>query len=586
MAVAINGDTGLYLYDAKQLLWGRKAMVTFPTRSPLMETLLAGAIWLGDSPIIAARSMMLAVNLALATAVYGLARELRGHAAGIGAAALMALTPFPAVWGLWVKTESVAALVLVVAATLIVRSVDRDRLGWRLPVAVGVLVGAAFLIRRVAVVHLGAFGLFVLWYNWHQGEPFRKTVQAAGTVALAAVGTLLTAYFVLAGFDIQLAASIAETHGLALVLSDGQGSLGWVGLDSAEAVTAASNGPWWWAVCQKCGLNTVNVFKRTFLVVLPLVTVGLAFLRSWASETNRFLGETALIGVFVGNGLYLLLFTSASASFKGLSFAVVLLGSALVVWFTKRIPWNDLWDARLALPLLVVVGLTAGYLYRDRILYVTYFQDFYPWLAVLGGVTMHQWVKAQPLDSIDMSIPFVEGRRYRRVVGQIALAILLISSLTAGANAYPYQPDGVSKNSAWHSIESVQETGADIEARTEPDELVFTAQPLYAIEADRKLAADLSRKFYVFHGWPGSGKADVTAALLERQLRSGQVPVAVIDSEASWVLERDGVRDALQENYCAVDSGRTYEQTNGTLYRYAPNQTDSCDTYVHHSPER
>lgn len=589
-AVAINGDTGLYLYDAKQLLWGMQPMVEFPTRSPLMEALLAGAIWLGDSPIIAARTLMLAVNLGLIAAVYGLARQLRGHWAGLGAAALIAFTPFPAVWGLWVKTESVSALVLITAALFVVRGVDRDELGWQLPVVVGVLIGTAFLIRRVAVIHLGAFGLFVMWYRWRQGASLAETARVGTTVAVTAVGTLLAAYITLTGFNLQLAAAVAETHALALVLSDGQGSLGWVGLNSAKAVTAASEGVWWQTICQKCGLNTIVVFKRTFLVVLPLVTIGLAFLRSWVSETNRFLGETVLMGVFVGAGVYSLWNSTTALYVEGIALASVLLASALLVWTSKRIPWQDLWDSRLALPLLVVIGLTAGYLYRDRILYVTYFQDFYPWLAVLGGVTMFEWARAQPVTKIKSGIPPVQATQtwiqYRSIVAGIALLVFVLSSATAGAYAYPYQPEGVSEDSEWHSIESVQETGADLEARTQPNQRVFTAQPLYAIEADRKIAANLSRKFYVFHGWPESEQADATAGVLERQLRSGQVPVAVIDSEAQWVLERDGVRDALQSNYCAVDDGGTYAQTNGTLYRYAPNETDNCETYVHHSPDR
>jgi len=226
--VAVNGDTGLYIYDAQQILAGRAIMVDFPSRSPLFEYVLAGTIaavdLVGLSPLLSVRALMVAISVTLGVAIYALAREVFEHRVGLAAAALFYVTPFSLVWGVWTKTEQAATLVAIVGFVLALRSIDRERVPLGIMAAVGVLFGTAFLVRRTAIVHAGAFGLFYLWYRHHRGDGPAHLLTRAATTAIAAVATTAVAYLALAlhaGGGLALAWDLAEVHAIALFDSSG-----------------------------------------------------------------------------------------------------------------------------------------------------------------------------------------------------------------------------------------------------------------------------------------------------------------------------------------------------------------------------
>lgn len=574
--VAINGDTGLYLYDAKQLHWGRQLMLDYPSRSPVMEYLLATAIQLGNSPIISARTTMLLIGLFLATAVYAFTRSLHTHRAGLAAAAIMLLTPLPVVWGLWVKTEPVAGLILVTALTLAIHELQKLSIRPHIPAVVGVLFATAFLVRRVAIVHIAAFALFTIYYRHHYHNDTKGTIEAAAIVLTTAAGTLTLAYLLLARFDPGLAYQYAYTHAAALFLSSGQGSLGWIGLDSAKAVTAADPSHPIQHICQKCGLNTIEIFLRTLLVTIPVTLLALVGLRSYLRDGSRFLADvvlpTALTILFLYGALAAYAIDEPNRALGALVFAA----GVLIVWLSSPLEFDDWWHPRYALPLTILLTLTAGYLYRDRIIYVTYFQDFYPWLAALTGIIAVEWLDTHR-SRLDTTL--------RRVAIGTAAVFILLATVTAGLHAYPYQPDGINQNSSWHTIESAQATGHDIEHRTHPDDRILTAQPLYVIEADRKIAAHLSRKIYTYRGWPHSAKNTHTTQKLVQIIEVGRAPYAVIDQEVRNLFADHALLEAFQANYCKVPDGGgpEYSRTNGTLYRYTGDTTD-CETYSHDYP--
>jgi len=565
--VAVNGDSGLYLYDAMQILRGEQILVDFPSRSPLMEYILAVVVKIGHSPIISARTFMVGVGILLGFAVYALARQLHSHRAGLVAAAIIYLTPFSLVWGLWVKTEPVASLLLVAGLLVALRYVDADRIPLRVAAGLGALFGVTFLIRRVVIIHIGAFALFVLWYRRRQDHTLSSTFQAAGVVIAATVATLAAAYMLLARGNLGLAWEIADTHAIALFSSGGQGSLGWVGLGDAAPVTAQTNIGALSMICQKCGENTVKVFTTTLMVTLPVVLMLLTALRSWLAQSQTWLSETALPTIVVALGafaVYTLLQVGMAARAVGV---VVLVAGTLLAWTTETPSFREWWDPRYTLLLAILGGLTAGYLYRDRILYVTYFQDFYPFVAVLAAIAAVEWVDANRDALRRWSLP-------------AAVTVLLVASGgVAAAHATPYQPEGVESDSHWFSLDSVGVYGDDIDERVGTNQTVITAQPLYVVDSDHRIAGDLSRKYYAFDGWPGDPKTEATARELAQDLRSGDVPYAIVDPEAERVLGNDRVRDALQANYCRADAP-LYNETGGTLYRYQ-NDTSNCTTYVH-----
>lgn len=566
--VAVNGDTGLYLYDAKQLLWGRQMFVEFPSRSPLMEHLLAAVVGTAESPIVSARLFMLAIGLGLGIAIYVFARQVHSHTAGLLAMALYFFTPFSLVWGLWVKTEPVAGLLLLSAFTVAVRYIDGEELPLRATAVIGSLFALAFLVRRVAIVHIGAFAIFALWYRYRQQGDLRGTVVAAAQTLGVAAGVLAVAYVLLARGSLSMTIDIAYQHAAALFLSEGNGGLGWISLESAQPQTGTAQIPDWLRVfCRKCGKNTVQVFTRTILVTLPVLLPMVAFLRSYATKASDFIENNLLptmLVVFAG----LVLWNVPVGLYPDRVAAAIVFAAAVVVaWNTEPIDWERFWQPKYGLLIPVLSLLAAGYLYRDRIMYVTYFQDFYPYLVILSSIVAVEYYRAN-------------RRAFRGglTLGVAVAVLVIVAGGVAGANAYPYQPSGVSEQSDWFTVDLVQEYGADIEERTDRDDRVFTAQPLYVIESDQRIAADLSRKYYLFEGWPDSPLTDRVSREVAEDLRSGKAPLAVIDGEAVTVLGNDRIREAFEANYCPVETD-SYSETGGELYRYVPDAS-GCEINV------
>jgi len=580
--VAVNGDSGLYLYDAKQLLWGRQIFIDFPSRSPIFEWALAAVVAVSDSPLVAGRSLMVSISVLLGIAVYVLACEVHSQRAGLAAAALFLLTPFSIVWGTWIKTEQAAALVTVLAFALALRHIDRERVGYAVPASIGVLFAVAWQIRRVAIVHIGAFCLFVLWYRWSQMDDIRGTIRQATVVVAFSCAASTLIYLLVADGDLETAWNIFETHALALFLTDGQGSIGWTQLVNTQAVTAASGGGLLAQLCQKCGANTLAVVHRTALVSLPLSVPLLVLVRSYTRREMPFWGDKAIPAMLGTLGLYATIQALRVGPLPRVFMGLAILGGVAAVWLAPPVPWRRLWRPKLALPIVVLVALAAGYLHRDRIIYVTYFQDFYPFLAVVAGVALAEYL------TVVSQSTWTPGTLNRVQYRRLLTAVLLVTAVGAGATAtgaaYPYQPAGIPADSAWHSINLDQQYGDDIADRTTEDAKILTAQPLYVVEADRKIAANLSRKFYAFQGWPRAAQTNETAGRVAAAIRSGEVPYAAIDNQAAYLFENETVREAFVNNYCRIDAP-LYNETNGALYEYRPNATD-CQRYEYTAPER
>lgn len=559
MDVGVNGDTGLYLYDAKQILWGRQLLVEFPSRSPVMEYLLASVLSLGYSPILSARVFMVAVGIVLGGLIYLFARQLHSHRAGLAAAALFYLTPFSAVWGLWVKTEQVAGIFLLSGLLVALYVIDRDRIPWWSLATVGALFGTAFLVRRVAIVHIGAFALFVAWYRYRQHGEWRSTLTAAVGVVAASVATLVVAYALLARFDPGVTLAIADHHALALFKSAGEGSLGWIELTEPRAVTAEDRTGLLATVCQKCGQNTVTVFVSTILVALPALLPLLVYLRSYLKPAG-FVGEVVLPVAFIVSGLFGLLQLIGTPYWPRAVMVGAVVGAVGLLWYLDAVPFDDLWSPKMALPALILLGLTAGYLYRDRILYVTYFQDFYPYVVTLSGIGI---------------VAFVESFADRRRV-LAAASVLVAAALVVGAGtAYPYNPDAGEDNRKWFSVEMVQAHGADINERTEPGERILTAQPLYVIESDRRIVSDLSRRYYLFRGWPHTALAEHTEEEIVRDLESGRAAYVIVDSELEAVYNNtDRIQPTVNRRFQRAEGGELYGRTNAVLLERRANATE------------
>jgi exosortase/archaeosortase len=505
---------------------------------------------------------MLLSSLALGVAIYVLARQLHSHRAGLVAATLYYVTPFTAVWALWVKTEVVSALLLVVALSLALYVLDDQTNHWPVLVEIGVLFGIAFLVRRVAFIPMGAFALFSVWYHYREGHALRQTALAAAAIVAAFAATLTVAYVALARGDAGLAVEIARVHAGALVESSGNGGLGWTALDDASPVQADGRGGIA-LICQKCGKNTVRVFPRTIratlpegrhvldvVATLPALLGLLVGLRSFLASESQFLSRV-FAGVMVALSLFAVVTLAETAPANRVVAALVIAIAIGVVWLSAPVKWER-GDPRWLLPVLVCVGLAAGYLYRDRILYVTYFQDLFPYVAILSAIGIVEWWDRNRPDAAHWYDPAL-----------VVALLVVLSGGVAAVNAYPYQPE--TETTDWMSVDDVQAYGEDINDLTDPGERVLTAQPLYVIESDRQLAGDLSRRYYAFRGWPESGVAAMTEERILDEIDTGDVPIAIYDPQLQEVFDASPRIEGTVTACYSYDHHAAIEATGGQL---------------------
>jgi glutaredoxin len=238
-----------------------------------------------------------------------------------------------------------------------------------------------------------------------------------------------------------------------------------------------------------------------------------------------------------------------------------IVGVAIV--FLDRVPtprFSALRSPPVILPVLLLFMLAVGYLVRDRLIFTTYFQDFYPYVCVLGGIAASSLLER-----------LAESDRVR--LGLVGLFVVLLAcgfSLFVATPLAPVAEDGDYERLS--TVRGVMGVGDDIEARTTPRQEILTGQPLYVVDSDRELALDLSRRvYYVTDNESGPTKRREMIARIESVLKNREVPYVVVDGGTSHglstVLERSPrVVSALEAGYCPADDASLYDRYNATLY--------------------
>lgn len=159
-AEVIDWDESTFLITAQDILRGHLPyLVTFDNKPPGMSLVLAGALILFGPTVLAARLLADACVLTLAAMVYFSGRRYMGRLLAFALAAGL-VTAFSGTYARYASSELVAAVPLLAAAALLLRSSDKV---WCSP-AVGLLLSLATLVRTnlgfvalaVGVLHLVA----------------------------------------------------------------------------------------------------------------------------------------------------------------------------------------------------------------------------------------------------------------------------------------------------------------------------------------------------------------------------------------------------------------------------------------------
>lgn len=386
--VGVWGDAGFYVYDARLINAGQTPFVDFIGRSPLFNYLYAWvATWAGNS-MQTLRAFVAAPWILTGIPVYAIGRELHSHRAGLAAAALLLLSPFMLVYAYWANTQSVMALTAACAVALLV---------WRRTTltygAAGVLFGLAFLSRRSVITVMLGLALWMALETYRSDRPLPSAFVERvghGLALLAGFGVALVGlYGWMVGFDPGTTLALAETHAWGLISSNGRGGFP---LITTAAAPSTQNEidvgriPIFNDVCQMCGAWTARTFAKTILATVPLVGPLAYYYRDWADrwftdvERDYTLGIVGLLTVY---GIVL----AIQAGYYVRPVAILTLVLFAVVAFrTPAIDRDILYGRELSMLLLMLVGLTAGYLFRNRVVHTYYFADFVPFLAVVVGI--------------------------------------------------------------------------------------------------------------------------------------------------------------------------------------------------------
>jgi len=382
--VGIWGDLGFYTYDAQLINQGQAPFVDFIGRSPLFNYAFAAVVRsLPDDRVLLLRTFIGAWWVLAGVPAYLIGRKIHSHAAGLSSVVVLELSPFMLVYGNWANTQSLAALLAISGIAVIVYRDD-----WVGYAAVGLCVGTAFLSRRSVITIFGAVGLYIWYLAYHERDVRRLSGRSTAAVA----GFLLplsAGYLLMADFDIGLAAAFAETHAWGLISSSGRGGFPLITEASPPPVTRTIDRgriPVFNDLCQLCGAWTARTFAKTMLVTVPMIGPLLFYFRDISDRyftTAHYQYTFGILLTLIAYGAYQAL---AAGYYLRVGAIVSLVAFSAVAYWSDGIDRAVLYDEHMSLLVLVLCGLTAGYLFRNRLLHTYYFSDFMPYLSVLAGV--------------------------------------------------------------------------------------------------------------------------------------------------------------------------------------------------------
>lgn len=601
--VAVNADVGLYLYDARLLAEGATPIVDYPSRSPLFIGLLSLIISSGLDPIVATRSLMVINALAGGLGVYYLTKVVSTQQSAEFAAAVYMFIPLSLFWGLWLKTETVVVVGFTYALARFAGQLDDPVIPAREFVLFGAALGAGFLIRRTLIFYIIAIGLYVVCYRLtRRGRPLITETTGFGLLVTAAITTIFWGYMMIARGGQTATGTLMNEHlfnviplpisavttfnsfglllgslvGVALLWHIYQRDVrpDWVVPQKYRYVVfylTASVGllilslllsTEGFTSCLLCTDRQSEAVAEIAYVALPIVVLLLLFLGKFGSDRMK---NTALRA-----GMYLVLlwivywfigtFINQSLSVHGYDNAELLrillvgvfwLGGMLFVQIPSP-KWTDRWTGSHSLLLLLPIVIALVYLLRDRTLFVSYAQELLPFVAVFVGIGLGM-IRKQSTKFLFYGVILVLVLAV--LIGSLAAPVIIANF---GGIVQPHNPEQ-------GTVTGIQAAGESLEEQTQDGDLVFTAQPIYAVQADRDNAAHFSRDFWDYKYRSGANSAAVTEKLVA-SLESQDVKAVIVEDRTRTVFETaPSIEQAFEENYCYVPDERI-ENVNAELY--------------------
>ena len=604
--VAVNADIGLYLYDARSLATGQIPMVDYPSRSPLFLALLSLVMQSGLDPLTAARGLMIVNALLGGFGVYRLTTALADQRSGEYAAAIFLFVPLSLFWGMWLKTETVLVVLLVHQLARFTPQLDHSNVPTKELLLMGFVLGAGFLIRRTALFYALTIAIVYFYYRVRSNNHliFKETA-AVGIMGFSTLSTILIGYLGISRGDLAATAeltgkhlfdslgfstaSLTESHAIFLLTGfliltvasifvykkEVRGNTS--GLKNVEPLVLISSVVVWmyffllstpqFQSCLVCSPREWQIVAEIGYVSLPIFLfimfiIGKGLPRISAKTSNENIRKI-VVGTFYGlllwivywflNTLYGVSLPFHEYHIPGLLTAQVgalTLFAILIFIRAPELNWKENWSAEHTLVLTIVVAISLIYLYRDRVLFIGYAQEILPFVSVFIGIGI-------------AIITRQSSKLTKNGVLSILLLAVILGSLASpviisnvGGIVQPYNPDQ-------GTVTSLQEAGEIIENQTPEDGVIFTAQPIYALQSDRTNLGDFSRQFWQYKY--SDGDQNMTNTIVEG-LQNQRADAIVIERRGRIVLrESPQIEDAFRQNYCWANDP-AIEKVNAELY--------------------
>lgn len=569
--IAIWGDMGFYVADTTKILAGERPFFDFLGRSPLFLYGFAAARTVFGHPVHLVRAYVVFWWILTIIPVYGLARHIHSHKAGILAGAFFAFSPFTLFYGMWANTQSLAAFLAGFGVLAYLRLE-----GLQGATAAGALFGLAFLSRRSVIVILPAIPLWLAIQSYQSNT--RPRAILAGSLSLFAsfAGILMVGYYFLSPSGLSGAIDLAHTHAVSLFISNGRGGYPLIGANPPPVVNELEYGyiPIFHDICQLCTFKTAITYFKTLLRASSLlVPLGVYY----RDLDHRFIDPNYRIYL---HGILIVLagYGAVTAATGGYVWRTVVVVSVLLAFYgiykLPRVDSATLWNPGMLLVLVVLFGYAAGYLYRNRVLHVYYFMDLAPFVAVVSGILIVALSKQAELPAVGVS-------NVRSP--QFGVAVVMVLLLVSGAAmTHPGAINPVNdEQHGWYTFDNIDEYNEFWNTHTEQDEEVFAQKISYVAASHATLPNAQPRTHYLIATFENNGPGEEMFQYLLDGTESGRFKYLVMtqinNKTITWYPE---LERAVEANYCLVQDEKTqalFAQTNGELWIHQSYVDGDCE---------
>jgi hypothetical protein len=375
--------------------------------------------------------------------------------------------------------------------------------------------------------------------------------------------TLLIGYLVWSGGSAGNFVELLNTHLLGLVSEPAsagnatEGDTGILGsIFSFVYGVAASN------------FASLATYVQVVIVLLPVLLLLLVYPIIYL---RRKIGDTRTFGVFavVGFGAVLSAFFLHFAPFTGnwlkqaIGVAVIVGLGLTAIALTPRlengsgVSW---WTPKLLFPAGLALAIVVSYAVRDRGMFVTYFQDVFPYLAILTGVAVIVlWQETQ------LGKP-------KKVAwgGLLAIAVIISFSMASPLVVGP------AASGTQITVTDAVEIGNDLNEEFGEDAQGFSAQPIYMLEAGHRVANDFSRKYWIVTWDPESQESKDISMKTDEELKSGDTQYVIVEKRTENLFNvSPTIEHTVYSNYCPVENITDDKSDILTVYIHK-DSTQSC----------